>query len=273
MADRFEADGHQVVTRAEGGRQTVHRVVWFPFMPDPVLEAPSMTTTTITAADGGTFAAYLARPASPGPAPGIVVIQEIFGVNAVMRDICDGLAAQGYVAICPDLFWRQEPGIDITDKSEAEWKKAFALFGGFDVTKGVDDLIATLAHLRALPGVTGKAGTIGYCLGGKLAYLMATRSDADANVSFYGVGIEGLLDESSAVTRPLLMHVAELDKFVPPEAQAQIVSRMAGVPLAHVHVYPGVDHAFCRVGGDHYDATACALANGRTADFLRTNLA
>ncbi len=232
-----------------------------------------MTTTTIRAADGGSFAAYVARPAGDAPAPGILVIQEIFGVNQVMRDICDGLAAQGYLAVCPDLFWRQEPGVDITDRSEAEWRKAFALFGGFDVAKGVDDLIATLAQMRTMPGTNGKAGTIGYCLGGKMAYLMATRSDADCNVSFYGVGIEDMLDESTAVTRPLLMHVAEKDKFVPPEAQARIVSRMASVPLASVHVYPGVDHAFCREGGEHFDAAACALANARTHDFLRAKLA
>jgi carboxymethylenebutenolidase len=232
-----------------------------------------MTTTTIRAADGGSFSAYVARPAGDAPAPALLVVQEIFGVNAVMRDICDGLAAQGYVAVCPDLFWRQEPGVDITDRTEAEWKKAFALFGGFDVAKGVDDLIATLAHLRTMPGTTGRAGTIGYCLGGRMAYLMATRSDADCNVSFYGVGIEGMLDESMAVTRPLLLHVAEKDKFVPPDAQAAIVSRMAGVALATVHVYPGVDHAFCRAGGEHYDAAACDLANGRTREFLRANLA
>jgi carboxymethylenebutenolidase len=232
-----------------------------------------MTTTTIRAADGGSFSAYVARPAGDAPAPALLVVQEIFGVNAVMRDICDGLAAEGYVAACPDLFWRQEPGVDITDRTEAEWKKAFALFGGFDVAKGVDDLIATLAHLRTMPGTTGRAGTIGYCLGGRMAYLMATRSDADCNVSFYGVGIEGMLDESTAISRPLLMHVAEKDKFVPPDARAAIVSRMAGVGLATVHVYPGVDHAFCRKGGEHYDATACDLANGRTRDFLRANLA
>lgn len=231
-----------------------------------------MATVTITAADGGRFNAYLARPAS-GSGPGLLVIQEIFGVNAVMRQVCDGLAAQGYVALCPDLFWRQEPGVDITDQSQAEWDKAFALFNGFNETAGVEDLISSLAYLRDLPECTGRAGAIGYCLGGRLAFLMATRSDADCAVSYYGVAIDKLLGEASAITRPLLMHIAEKDRFVPPEAQAAIRDRMASLPTVTVHVYPGADHAFARTGGDHFDAAAARLANDRTATFLKTHLA
>src|SRR5580698_6728931 len=131
--------------------------------------------TTITTKDG-TFSAYVARPAKP-KAAAIVVIQEIFGVNQVMRDITDGLAAQGYLAICPDLFWRIEPGIDITDKSEAEWKRAFELFNAFDVDKGIKDIGATIAHARQHPAHDGKVGAVGYCLGGLLAFLTATRTD------------------------------------------------------------------------------------------------
>src|SRR5436305_4186433 len=133
---------------------------------------------TISTEDG-TFSAYVTRPAKPS-APAVVVIQEIFGVNQVMRDITDGLAAQGYLAICPDLFWRIEPGIDITDKTPAEWKRAFELFNAFDVEAGVGDIAATLAHVRADSGCTGKVGAVGYCLGGQLAFLTATRTDADA---------------------------------------------------------------------------------------------
>jgi len=230
-----------------------------------------MATVTITAADGGRFNAYLARPAT-GSGPGILVIQEIFGVNAVMRQICDDLAAQGYVALCPDLFWRQEPGVDITDKSKAEWDKAFALFNGFNETAGVEDLIASLAALRDLPECTGRAGALGYCLGGRLAFLMATRSDADCAVSYYGVGLDKLLGEAAAITRPLMLHIAEKDRFVPPEAQAEIRARMASLPTVTVHVYPGLDHAFARVGGEHYDAAGAKLANDRTAAFLKTHL-
>ncbi len=178
-----------------------------------------MTDVTINAADGGTFTGYLAKPAS-GTGPGIVVAQEIFGVNHVMRDLCDNLAAQGYFALCPDLFWRQEPGIQITDKTDAEWAKAFELYKGFSEVKGVDDLISSLNYLRDVEGCNGSVGTLGYCLGGKLAYLMATRSNADCSVSYYGVGIEKNLDEASAITKPYLAHVAEKDQFVPPEVPA-----------------------------------------------------
>jgi carboxymethylenebutenolidase len=137
----------------------------------------------------GDFTAYLARPEADN-APAIVVIQEIFGVNQVMRDVTDDFAAKGFVAICPDLFWRIEPGIDITDQSEAEWKRAFELFNAFDVDAGVKDIAATIAQVRTLPGVNGKVGAVGFCLGGLLAFLTATRTDADASVAYYGVGIE-----------------------------------------------------------------------------------
>src|SRR5258708_21118319 len=136
-----------------------------------------MADVTIRAADGGSFSAYLATPHSAsaggtGRGSGVVLIQEIFGVNKVMRNLADGFARQGYVVLCPDLFWRQEPGIQITDKTEAEWAKAFSLYKGFDEAKGVEDLTSTVKHLPALPACTGKVATAGYCLGGKLAYPM-----------------------------------------------------------------------------------------------------
>lgn len=230
-----------------------------------------MTDVTIRAKDGGSFHGYLAAPKS-GTGPGILVIQEIFGVNAVMRGICDDLAAQGYFALCPDLFWRQEPGVDITDKTDAEWQKAFQLYQGFDEAKGVEDLTAALDFLRSHKGVTGKVGSMGYCLGGKLAYLMATRSNADANVSYYGVGIDGALGEAGAIARPLLMHIAGKDKFVPPEAQAKIKDGLKGNAHVAIHLYADQDHAFARTNGIHWDPEAAALANGRTAAFLKQHL-
>jgi carboxymethylenebutenolidase len=233
-----------------------------------------MAQVTIRGADGS-FAAYLAEPAQPAGrgAPGVLVIQEIFGVNAVMRGICDEMARQGYVALCPDLFWRQEPGVDITDKSDAEWQKAFDLYKGFNEAKGVTDLVASLEHLRGLPECSQKAGTIGFCLGGKLAYLMATRSSADCNVSYYGVGIETALNEAAAITHPLLMHIAEEDQFVPKEAQARIRQALGSIPCVTIHTYPGCDHAFARPGGQHWNEAAAHLANERTAAFLRKSLA
>jgi carboxymethylenebutenolidase len=230
-----------------------------------------MTEVTIRAADGGSFKAYLATPKS-GKGPGIVLIQEIFGVNKVMRDLADGYAAQGYVVMCPDIFWRQEPGVDITDQSKAEWDKAFKLFQGFNVDKGVDDLKATSAALRSHAASTGKVGSVGYCLGGKLAYLMATRSDSDANVGYYGVGIQDLLGEAKSIKKPLLLHVANKDGFVPPEAQAAVKAALKGNSLVTIDDYREQDHAFARVGGEHYDKAAADLANKRTADFFKKHL-
>ena len=230
-----------------------------------------MADVTIRAADGGSFKAYLATPKS-GKGPGIVLIQEIFGVNKVMRDLADGFAAQGYSVMCPDLFWRQEPGIQITDRTKEEWDQAFKLFQGFNVDKGVDDLKATLAQLRKHPACGGKAGSVGYCLGGKLAYLMATRSDGDANVGYYPVGIQDLLGEARNIKKPLLLHIAGKDQFVPPEAQAKIKAALRGNPLVTVYDYPEQDHAFARVGGEHYDKKAADLANQRSAEFLQKHL-
>jgi carboxymethylenebutenolidase len=228
---------------------------------------------TIKASDGGTFGAYLALPKRKSRGPGILVIQEIFGVNKVMRDLADGFAAQGYVALCPDLFWRQEPGIQLTDKSEAEWQRAFQLFQGFNVDLGMADLVASLDVLRAHPACNGRVGAVGYCLGGKLAYLMAARTACDAAVGYYGVGIEGALDEARKIDRPLLLHIAALDKFCPPEAQKAVIAGLKGKKGVATHVYPGVDHAFARQGGEHYSAKAAKLANDRTAAFFKKHLA
>jgi carboxymethylenebutenolidase len=226
--------------------------------------------TTISTPDGS-FSAYLARPART-PAPAVVVIQEIFGVNQVMREITDGLAAQGYLAICPDLFWRIEPGIELTDQSEAEWQRAFGLYNAFDVDNGVRDIAATIATIRRDAACAGKVGAVGFCLGGLLAYLTAARTDVDASTAYYGVGIDSRLDEAKTLKRPLLMHIAEEDGFVPKEAQAAIVGALKGNPLVEIHTYPGCDHGFARTGGQHYDAAAAATAGERTLAFFKRSL-
>ena len=219
----------------------------------------------------GSFAAYVARPAAD-KAPAIVVIQEIFGVNPFVRAVADRLAAEGYLAIAPDLFWRIEPGVDITDQSEAEWKKAFELYNAFDVDLGVTDIDATIDYIREHPNCSGKVGAVGYCLGGLLAYLTATRTDADAVVGYYGVGIEKHTAEADRIEGALLLHIAEDDGFVPKEAQAVIVRALKNHPRVEIHTYPGRDHAFAREGGEHYDAADAAIANGRTADFFKRKL-
>ena len=220
---------------------------------------------------GGSFHAYVATPAA-GSGPGLVVIQEIFGINSVMRNIADAYAGAGYVAVVPDLFWRQQPGIELSSEVAADWPQALALYQNFDEDKGVEDLRDTLNYLRNLPECTGKVGTVGFCLGGKLAYLMATRSDADCNVSYYGVGIENNLHESGNIQTPLILHLAEQDQFVPPEVQEQIKAGVKDHPLVTVYSYAEVDHAFGRVGGKAYVAEAAELAESRTLALFRESL-
>ena len=189
-----------------------------------------------------------------------------------MRDTCAWIADLGFVAVCPDLFWRIEPGIDITDKSDAEWKRAFELFQAFDQVKGIEDLKATVATSRTLPGANGKVATIGYCLGGRLAFMMAAQSDANANISYYGVGLDELQGDLPKVTQPLLIHIADQDAFFPAEGRAAVVAATKGHPYAVSHIYPNADHAFARVNGIHWDGRSATIADGRSAELLAVAL-
>ena len=196
--------------------------------------------------------------------PAIVVIQEIFGINADIRAHCDALAARGYLAIAPDLFWRLEPGIDLTDGSKEEWAKAMSLYQAFDLDKGVADVAATLAVARTLPGASGKAGVVGFCLGGLLAFLSATRSKPDAAVSYYGGRSNEFVSELAGMTTPLMMHLGARDQYIAQPAQDAILAATAPLDNVQVFVYPGQDHAFARVDGQHFNADAAALAEQRT---------
>lgn len=227
-----------------------------------------MAEIQIKATDGsGSFSAYVVRPKSE-PASVVVVIQEIFGINDAIRATCQEMADMGFIAVAPDLFWRLEPNVDITDKSDAEWKKAFDLMNRFDQDKGIEDLKTTVAEARKMQGSNGRVGTIGFCLGGRLAFMMATRSDAAVNVSYYGVALEKLLPELDNVKHPLLVHVAAKDEFSSDEARAEIMKGTKDHPHVETHMYPDVQHAFARVNGVHYDARAATIANGRTAEAL-----
>jgi carboxymethylenebutenolidase len=230
-----------------------------------------MSERVTIAAAGGSFSAYVARPKA-AKAPAVVAIQEIFGVNAVMRQVCDDLAAQGFLAVCPDLFWRLEPDVDITDRTQAEWDKALNLMGRCDIDLAVQDIAATIDHARKDPQCSGKVGAVGYCLGGRLAYLTATRTDSDASVGYYGVGIEGYLGEASRISHPLMLHIAREDGFVPRAAQDQVVAALEPNPLVTLHLYEGRDHAFARPGGAHYHEADATLANRRTCDFFNQHL-
>ena len=221
----------------------------------------------------GDFMAYLVVPEGVTKAPAVVLIQEIFGVNANMREISQSYAAQGYIAICPDLFWRQEPGIQLTDKTDAEWARAFELYKGFDVAKGISDIQATITAVRHHAHCNGKVGAVGFCLGGLLSYLTATRTDVDAAIGYYGVGIENHLGEAENIKAPVILHVATLDEYCPPAAQAAITQAFAGSSKVSVHLYEGCNHAFSRIGGAHFDAAAADLAKTRTLGLFKSALA
>lgn len=220
----------------------------------------------------GSFMGYLAKPAS-GKGAGVVVIQEIFGVNAFVRSVADKLAQAGFFALAPDLFWRLEPNVQLTDQTEAHWKKAMDFFQRFDVDKGIIDIQAAIDTLRAVPGCSGKVGVVGYCLGGLLAYLAATRTSSDASVGYYGVSIETKLDEAKSIKKPLMLHIAAKDGFVPPAAQEKVRAALERNPHVTIHVYANEDHAFARDGGQHYVKAAADLANARTLEFFRRTLA
>jgi carboxymethylenebutenolidase len=225
---------------------------------------------TVKGSDGS-FGGYLASPSS-GRGPGVIVIQEIFGVNSVVRGICDQHAARGRFAFAPDLFWRLEPGVQLTDKTQEDWAKAFSYMQRFDVDKGVGDIQTSIGHLRKVPGCTGKVGSVGYCLGGQLAFLSATRTDSDANVGYYGVMIENRLNEGGKIKKPLMLHIAGKDAYQTPEARVKITGALKGNSLVTIHVYPEMDHAFAREGGQHYDKANAELANTRTDNFFRQHL-
>lgn len=218
----------------------------------------------------GSFQAYVAKPAA-APLGAVVVIQEIFGVNPNIRGVADRLAEAGFLAVAPDLFWRHGAGIMLDPDVQEELQQAFDLFGKFDVDLGVEDIQATIAYTRETLGAAN-VGAVGYCLGGLLAYLTASRTDSDATVGYYGVGIEARLAEADKLTKPLMLHIAEADGFVPPAAQTLIQQGLGNNPQVTLHSYPGRDHAFARIGGGGFDAGASELANARTLGFFFRHL-
>ncbi|AMG43783.1 dienelactone hydrolase family protein [Achromobacter ruhlandii] len=222
---------------------------------------------TIASHDGQSFSAYLAVPAA-GHGPGLVLCQEIFGINDFMRRTAQALAEEGYVVLAPDLFWRQQPGIQLTD-GPADMPRAFELYQRFDVELGVKDIASTLTALRALPEQQGGAGVLGYCLGGKLAYLAACRTDADVAIGYYGVGIEDSLEEAANLRGRLVLHIAEQDGFCPPPARQRILEALGGKANVELYVYPGMDHAFARTGGAHYDKPSALMAHQRSMAALQ----
>jgi carboxymethylenebutenolidase len=235
------------------------------------VEGKTMKSSTVNLQSAaGSFSAYLARPDQPNGA-GLVILQEIFGVNANMRSVADAFAAAGFNAIVPDLFWRQEPGVELDPATDRD--RATELLKGLDPALAVQDALLAADHVRALDGANGKVGAVGYCLGGKLAYLLAMESGIDAAASYYGVAIQALLDKAQDVQCPTLLHLAEEDHLCPPEAQGQIEAAAAQSDKIEVLRYPGVGHAFARRGSPAFDSDSAERADGATLALLRTNLA
>ena len=223
-------------------------------------------------ARGGEFGAYIARPKGL-PAPAVVVLQELFGVNADIRKHCEELAEQGYLAVAPDLFWRLEPGVDLDVNSEADWQHGLRLYQAYDRDAGARDVKDTVDAVRDLPACNGRVAVLGYCLGALMVFVTAVRNGGiDAAVAYHGGDTEKYLGELGGLTAPLLMHLGEEDEFISKAAQADIKAALAKKPNTTVYSYPGQKHAFSRHNGAHYNAAAAMLANGRTEDFLDREL-
>ena len=219
----------------------------------------------------GAFGAYIARPKAL-PAPAVVVLHEVFGVNADIRKTCDELAEQGFIGVAPDLFWRQEPGVDLSVTSDADWQHGLRLYQAYDRDVGAKDIKDTVNAVANLPGCAGKVAVLGYCLGALMVFLTAVRHSVDAAVAYHGGDTEKYLGEVDGLHAPLLMHLAEEDEFISKPAQAEIKAALARKPNATVYSYPGQNHAFSRHGGAHYNAEAAALAHERTYAFLNRQL-
>ena len=219
----------------------------------------------------GSFQAYVARPKRL-PAPAVVVLHEVFGVNEDMRATCAEFADAGYIAVCPELFWRQERGVDLSVTAAPDWEKGIKLYQAFDLDAGVRDVIATVDAARQVADGSGKVAVMGYCLGGLLTFLTLARGSVDAGVAWHGGRTEEFVSEAGNIRAPLLMHLAEADEFIPAQAQQKIKDALANKPQVDIYSYAGCRHAFARHGGTHYNADAARTANARTLEFLRRHL-
>lgn len=217
------------------------------------------------------FPAYVAEPEGT-PKAAVIVIQEIFGINAGIRRKADTLAEAGYLAIAPELFWRFAPGIELDPDVPHEMSRALELMGQFDQDAGIRDIEATIRAAHALLPAGGKIGAVGYCLGGRLAFMTAARTDIDASVGYYGVGIDGLLGEAHAIAHPVLLHVPQEDHFVDKDAQKRMHEGLDDHPKVTLYDYPGEDHGFATEFGERRSDESAKLADERTMAFFAEHL-
>ena len=220
----------------------------------------------------GLMGAYIAYPEATGLAPAIIAIMEIWGVNDTMRAHAHQYAEAGYICLVPDLFWRQEPGVELSDRDPEDGKKAFDLYYGFDYDLGVTDMMEVDAFLKAKAECNGKVGAVGYCLGGKLCYLMCCRTDIDCAVAYYGTYIEHNINEVRNLHRPFMLHMAMKDRWVQAEVNALLERKLRPNPLVTIHQYPGADHAFARIGGIPYSKPEADRALELTLGFFNEHL-
>ncbi|UOG18867.1 dienelactone hydrolase family protein [Acinetobacter sp. PK01] len=230
-------------------------------------------TIQIKTETGKQFSAYLVAPSS-GKGPGIVLCQEIFGVNAAMREKANFLAEEGYTVLVPDLFWRSAANIELGYTPE-DFQKAYALYQQYDENLGVEDIQDSLTYLQTRPecDTSTGLGVVGYCLGGKLAYLAACRlPEVACAVGYYGVGLENVLDELANLKGRLVLHTAELDQFTPPDARQAILQAASQYSNVKAYVYEDVDHAFARPKSEHYHKPSARFAHERTVTALHDTI-
>lgn len=221
--------------------------------------------------DGGSTRAFVEHPPS-GKGPVVLLLHEVFGLNDDMRASCRELADQGFLAVAPELFWRQEHGVDLSPRTPADVGRAIALYEIYDRDQGAEDIAAAMEFAATIPGASGKTGLVGYCLGGLMAYLVSARHGADAAVAYYPGMAENYLSEANKIQSPLMIHLGGDDEYISERAQRSVSAAVAANPAVLVHAYPGCGHAFARHLGERYDASAAALANARTWRFMKDHL-
>lgn len=231
-----------------------------------------MTEMKISSFEGTEFNAYCASPSKAGSAA-LVVIHDVFGVNGFARKVCDDFAASGYFAMCPELFWRNQQAQVLGDPASGGEGRMSELVKKFDVEAAMRDLLSTLAKARAMPGCNGKVGVVGYGLGGRLAFLVAARSDVDVSVCYYGRDMEKNIDEVHDVSRPLLAHLAARDSFMPETLRNRILQRLGRNKLIVTKVYENAGYGFALPDSPAYDQAVAATAHDATKEFLTRSLA
>lgn len=216
--------------------------------------------------NGNAFRGYLSLPPK-GTGPGIVLIQEIWGVNSHIRAVADQYALDGYVVLAPDVFWRQKPGVDLDYDADGS-AQAFAYMKAVDFPLAVQDLTQAVKQLRAMPETSGGVASVGYCMGGLLSYLCAANAGVDAAVCYYAGGIDGQLDQASKVSCPILFHFAENDQHIGKVAVDAVKAAFGNARNAVIETYPGADHGFNCWERPSYDQKSSAVAHGMSLSFL-----